>query len=390
MIPASELRTASLGRLAVIFHVRVIAFTPRRHHRPADCRFPSKECSMRLSVRILPFIALLLLPLAAAAARPDFTVMSYNTMQLPVQDWDQANRRERLPAAIRALPSLPDVIVFEEIFTDAAYSKLASLKDVYPYRTPNVGQVCSGGGWTSISGDCSNAFTVIRGGVVVLSRWPIVEQHALVYRNSRPGTWDYQSNKGAAYVRVRKQGYDYHVAGTHMQASDTEITGSSGDDRADHAVRMAQLGEMRNWLDGFRIPAADPVMITGDLNVEYSKGDDVIAMLDASNTDLEYPANDGYFSFSAKTNWLTRANAYYSDFDLDYDDTLDYVLWRNDHLQPVEPAVQKVVKLKAGDNWYWYYLRGWWNLSTGPYYHNGYYSDLSDHYPVVATFRYGQ
>jgi len=343
---------------------------------------------MRPYVRFLFSLVLLLSPLVAAAARPDFTVMSYNTMQLPVQDWDQANRRQRLPAAIRALPSLPDVIVFEEVFTDATYSQLVSLKDVYPYRTPIVGQICSGGGWISISGNCSNAFTVIRGGVTVLSRWPIIEQHALVYRNSRPGTWDYQSNKGVAYVRVRKNGYDFHVAGTHMQASDTEVVGSSGDDRADHAVRMAQLGEMRSWLDGFHIPTTDPIIITGDFNVEYSKGNDVIAMLDASGTDLEYPANDGYFSFSAKTNWLTRANAYYSEFSLDYDDTLDYVVWRTDHLQPVMPAEQKVVKFKSSDSWYWYYLKGWWNLSTGPYYHNGYYSDLSDHYPVVATFRY--
>lgn len=341
-------------------------------------------------VRGLLWLVMLLLPLVAMAARPDLTVMSYNTMQLPAQDWDQANRRQRLPAAIRALSSLPDVIVFEEVFTDQAYQALAALQDVYPYRTPNVGQVCNGGGWTSISGACSNSMTVIRGGVVVLSRWPIVEQHALVYRNSRYGSWDYQSNKGVAYVRVRKQGYDYHVAGTHMQASDTMITDGDSDDRPDHAVRMAQLTEMRAWLDGFRIPAGDPLIITGDLNVEYSKSDDVIAMLDASATDLEYPANEGYRSFSAKTNWLTRANAYSSEFDLDYNDTLDYVLWRHDHLQPVEPAVQRVVKLKSSDRWYWYYLRGWWNLSSGRYWHDGYYSDLSDHYPVVATFRYAQ
>ena len=146
---------------------------------------------------------------------------------------------------------------------------------------------------------------------------------------------------------------------------------------------------MRDWLDGFGIPAGDPVIITGDLNVEYSKGNDVIAMLDASGTDLEYPANEGYRSFSAKTNWLTRANAYYNEFDLDYDDTLDYVLWRTDHLQPSTPAVQRVVKLKSSDSWYWYYLRGWWDLSSGWYWHNGYYSDLSDHYPVAATFHYG-
>ncbi|HEV8693444.1 MAG TPA: hypothetical protein VGQ93_04540 [Lysobacter sp.] len=44
--------------------------------------------------------------------------------------------------------------------------------------------------------------------------------------------------------------------------------------------------------------------------------------------------------------------------------------------------------MQTNDSWYWCYLKGWWNLSSGPYYHNGYYCDLSDHYPVVATFRY--
>lgn len=344
---------------------------------------------MRLHVRVFLSLALLLSPLVAAAARPDFTVMTYNTMQLPsYQDWDQANRRSRLPAAIRALATRPDVIVFEEIFTDEAYAQLVNLQDIYPYRTGTVGYRCSGDGWNSTSGDCSNSVSVVRGGVVVLSRWPIIEKHQLIYRNSRYGSWDYQSNKGVAYVRVRKEGYDFHIAGTHLQASDTMVFEPDSDDRPDHAVRMAQLDEMRQWLDAFHIPATDPIVIAGDLNVEYSKGNDVIAMLDASGTDLEYPATEGYRSFSAKTNWLTRANAYYSEFDLDYDDTLDYVVWRTDHLQPREPAKQTVVRFKSASSWYWYYLKGWWNLSTGPYYHNGYYSDLSDHYPVVATFRY--
>lgn len=349
--------------------------------------------SLRRGLLLSCLLILCALPLVAPAAlaqRPDFSVMSYNIMQLPVQDWDQASRRSRLPAAIRALPNKPDVIVFQEVFTDEAYERLASLRDVYPYRTGNVGQVCSGGGWNSTAGNCSNALTIIRGGVVVLSRWPIIEQHQYIYANSRSGSWDYQSNKGAAYVRVRKAGFDYHVAGTHLQASDTMVIPDGKGDRIDHAVRMAQLGEMRRWLDGFGIPASDPVIIAGDLNVEWSKSDDVIAMLDAARADLEYPASEAWRSFSARSNWLTRANAYSSGFDLDYDDTLDYVIWRHDHLQPVQPAAQSVLRLKSAQSWYWWYLRGNWKLPSGTHWHNGWYSDLSDHYPVLATFRYSR
>lgn len=345
---------------------------------------------MQPIARTLVLLLSLVLPLVAAAARPDFTVMSYNIMQLPAQDWDQVNRRNRLPAAIRVLPLKPDAIVFQEVFTDEAYARLASLQDLYPYRTGTLGYRCSGDGWDSISGRCSNAITVVRGGVVILSRWPITARHALVFRNSRYGSWDYLSNKGAAYVRISKRGYDFHVAGTHMQASQTMVLNNDFDDRPDHAVRMAQLAEMRTWLDGYRIPATDPVIIAGDMNVEWSKPDDVLQMLDTSRSDLEYPANQSFRSFSARSNWLTRANAYYSKFDLDYDDTLDYVLWRHDHLQPIEPAVQMVIGLTSSERWYWPRMRGWWNLSTGRVWHDGYHGELSDHYPVMATFRYSR
>ncbi|WP_190285655.1 sphingomyelin phosphodiesterase [Montanilutibacter psychrotolerans] len=333
-------------------------------------------------------LAVCSLPLAAFAARPDLTVMSYNIMQLPTQDWDQANRRNRLPAAIRGLAETPDVLVLQEVFTNEAYARLVDLQDLYPYRTGTVGYRCSGDGWNSISGACSNAITVVRGGVVVLSRWPILEKHALVYRASRYGSWDYLSNKGAAYVRLRKGGSDYHIIGTHLQASQTMVFDPGADDRPDHAVRMAQLREMHDWIDGFGIARSEPVIIAGDLNVEYGRGDDVVEMLDTSATDLDYPASEPFRSFSARHNWLTKANAYYGGFSLDYDQTLDYVLWRHDHLAPVEPAQQRVIALKSADSWYWLWMRGWWDLPEGRVWHDGYHSELSDHYPVVATFRY--
>lgn len=342
---------------------------------------------MKLTYRLLLCLILLCLSPLAQAARPELTVMTYNLMQLPFlpgMDWDQAKRAKHTPAAIRSMSQAPDVIVFEEVFTNDAYARLGELADLYPYRTPVVGQVCRGGGWNSIVGNCSNSLFVIRGGVTVLSRWPIIEQHALIYRNSLAGSADHLSNKGAAYVRVRKQGYDYHIAGTHLQAD------QSSDGRREHAVRIAQLRELRQWLDGFGIARNEPLILAGDFNVEYSKGDDVIAMLDAAGADLNYPAIAGFGSYSSRRNWLARASAYSAGFSLDYDDTLDYVLWRPDHLSPAKPPAQVVVGLNSAERWYWYWMRGWWNLSDGRYWHDGYYSEISDHYPVMATFRYAR
>ena len=47
-----------------------------------------------------------------------------------------------------------------------------------------------------------------------------------------------------------------------------------------------------------------------------------------------------------------------------------------------------ILKLKAKEPWYWSYLDGYWHLHEGIVKHDGYYNDVSDHYPVVATFEF--
>ncbi|WP_163833756.1 sphingomyelin phosphodiesterase [Spartinivicinus ruber] len=170
-------------------------------------------------------------------------VMTFNIMQLGYQDWDQTNRLQRTPNAIRKLTNLPDVIVFNEAFTDDAYSTITShLADLYPYSTPVVGQSCSGYGWNSLNGNCSSGVVVIRGGVFIMSRYPITEKHAYIYYASHSATWDYKANKGAALVKINKNGTIFNVVGTHLQADE--------DDAPDaHTYRMNQLKEMNGWMD---------------------------------------------------------------------------------------------------------------------------------------------
>ncbi|MDA3897111.1 MAG: sphingomyelin phosphodiesterase, partial [Desulfobacteraceae bacterium] len=316
-----------------------------------------------------------------ASSRPDLRVMGYNIMQLPVQDWDQDQRLAHLPDAIRALADQPDVIAFSEVLTDDAYNTLESLSDVYPYLTPIVGQVCSGGGWDSITGDCSDAITVVRGGMCIASKWPILEQHAYIFVNSIFGSADYQANKGAAYIEIDKNGYIYHVLGTHLQAT------HDGDADTEHEVRMAQLDEMKTWIDSFGIPASEPVILAGDMNVDFSLTDQIIDMLLISNTALNFPNDQGFGSYP-EDNWMSRAFNYYFGYDMCYDDTLDYVLTRTDHLMPATMPAMEVVPLKAQESWYWSYLYGTWPLCSGSYWHDGYTTDLSDHYPVAVTYTY--
>ncbi|MGM0564559.1 MAG: sphingomyelin phosphodiesterase [Pseudomonadota bacterium] len=306
--------------------------------------------------------------------RSDLTVMSYNILQLPgvAGDWDDAQRLGRLPDAIRNLEEQPDVLVIQEAMTDDAQDALQGLDDIYPFITPVVGLDCSGEGWDAVSGNCSNSPAVVRGGVLILSRWPIEEKRQHIYQNSQMWTADYYSNKGFAYVQIDKGGFDYHIVGTHMQAD-------SGDFAVSQQTRMAQLDEMRQWIDGRSIPSTDPVILTGDFNVEHSRGDHLADMLQRSNAQLSFP-DPSIGSYSALDNLMTQANAYYYEYSQSYNDTLDYVITRNDYLLPAEAADMQVVRLKADDSWYWDYME---NINA-----SGMHSELSDHYPVVATFSY--
>ena len=213
------------------------------------------------------------------------------------------------------------------------------MSDVYPHITPVLGLVCSGGGWNSISGDCSNAFTVVRGGVVVASKHPILAQHAHVFNASQFGTADYQANKGAVYVEIEVSGHRYHIAGTHTQATHS---GSSADTA--HNTRVAQAQEIRSWLDGFNIPATDPVIVAGDLNVAHDNVANVAAIIDNGlNATLWFDNanNPGYEHSYPENNWMSRAYNYYFDEDICYNKTLDYVVTLNGYLQPTQPAQQE-------------------------------------------------
>lgn len=325
-------------------------------------------------------LAICLHSINALAARPDLSVMAYNIMQLPVQDWDQTARANALPDALRTLETLPDVIGFQEVFRDHAADQITGMSE-YNYHTPILGKVCSGGGWDSISGPCSNSIFVVRGGVMISSRHVIEEQHALVFSNYVANSWDAQSNKGAVYAKIDINGYHYHVVATHLQATHDET------DDTEHTVRMAQLNEMRTWLDGFNIPASEPVILAGDMNVPFSLNAQVNEMLQVSQGSLTF-ANTGPDGSYPENNWMSRAYNYAGGYDMCYNDTLDYVFHRTDHLVPTAPPTMEVIALKAPYSWYWSYLRGWWPLCSSWKYHNGYTSDISDHYPVMATYRY--
>ncbi|MDH6127036.1 sphingomyelin phosphodiesterase [Kitasatospora sp. GP82] len=267
-----------------------------------------------------------------------------------------------------------DVVILDENFNNTSTADInGKLADLYPYRTPVVGQTCSGGGWTGISGNCSNSMFVINGGTMILSKYPITAQYAHIFSNSTYGTWDYHANKGAAMVQVDKGGVKSWVVGTHLQADESDVSTDTT-----QSTRLGQLSEIRAWADGIAGTDA-PVLIGGDLNVEYvhgqSRGDFANAQY-AANGVLGTPATDPgqtLATMDCSVSAWCQYMAGVETFPKDYRDDLDYLGYLNAPGRPVPLALPNVkADLDPQTGW-----------SAGQLDTNS----PSDHYPVEATFQ---
>ncbi|MGW2253070.1 sphingomyelin phosphodiesterase [Kitasatospora sp. NPDC001660] len=267
-----------------------------------------------------------------------------------------------------------DVVILDEQFNNSSTADInAKLADLYPYRTPVVGQTCSGGGWTGISGNCSSSWFVINGGTMILSKYPITAQYAHVFSNSTYGTWDYHANKGAALVRVNKNGSTAWVVGTHLQADESDTSTDTT-----QATRLGQLGEIRSWVNGIAGTGA-PVLIGGDLNVEYfhgqARGDyanaqyAVDGVLGTPATDPNQTLNTMDCTVSAWCQYMSGVET----FPKDYRDDLDYIGYLNAPGRPV-PASMSTVRIDIDPQ------QGWISGQSDT-------NAPSDHYPVEATFQ---
>jgi endonuclease/exonuclease/phosphatase family metal-dependent hydrolase len=321
---------------------------------------------------------------AAAAATPAATgstlsVFAWNVdLGTPVVDWSQneqaATRTPVIESIIRQHSD--DVVILDESFNNTSTSDILSkLADVYPYHTPVVGQTCSGGGWNGISGNCSSSMFVINGGTQILSKYPIAAQYAHVYANSTYGTWDYHANKGAVLAQINKGGVKTWVAGTHLQADESDVSTDTT-----QSTRLGQLAEVKAWVNGIA-GAGAPVLFGGDLNVEYfhgqSRGDFANAQ-DAVGGVLGTPATDPNQSLTTMDCTVSAWCQYMAGvetFPTDYRDDLDYLGYLNAPGRAVPLALPKVTAdLDPQAGW----APG--QLDT---------RSPSDHYPVEAVFQLG-
>ncbi|KAG1694554.1 hypothetical protein DVH05_021060 [Phytophthora capsici] len=102
---------------------------------------------------------------------------------------------------------------------------------------------------------------LIDGGLLILSRYPIVERDQLAY--SQGSGSDGICSKGVLYARIQLSpdlSDSLHVFTTHTQA---------GDNQKEYAIRLAQLQEMHRFIARtIRDDPGVPVLITGDFNLD--------------------------------------------------------------------------------------------------------------------------
>lgn len=297
-------------------------------------------------------------PQASAADTPSLRVLTYNTFLFSktlYPNWGQDHRAEEIPRT--AFFQGNDVVVLQEAFDNAASDALLQNASAqYPYRTPVVGR--SKSGWDATSGAYS-ATTPEDGGVTVLSKWPIVRKEQHVYKDACGSDW--WSNKGFAYAQLNVNGARVHVVGTHAQSTDP---GCGAGEAA--RMRSLQFRQIDAFLDAKNIPASEQVLVAGDFNVDSHSSEYASMLADGGLAGSD--ARTGHpYSFDTQDNSIAAER--YPD---DPREDLDYVLHRAGHAKP-SGWTNDVVKEHSAP---------WTVSSWGTDYT---YTNLSDHYPVVAS-----
>ena len=223
-----------------------------------------------------------------------------------------------------------DAVVLQEAFSNRHRMQIVeALTDEYPYRSRVLGV---------------DKFLKYNGGVIILSRWPILSESQTEFTVCEGS--DCLVSKGVVYARLEKLGRIYHLFGLHLKAQ-IEFDGA----------RLAQLPEVRKFVDLQNVPSDEPLLIAGDFNINFfSNEEDGEYAAAVSVLNVQSPES------SSEATYASESNSMISD---PVNERLDYVFFSNDHLKP-SSAVSEVVYIRQGDK------------------------DLSDHHGVVGRFQFGQ
>lgn len=169
-------------------------------------------------------------------------ILSWNIYCLPAKAIGNPGATKRAPFIGQLLATEDyDVIVFQEAFHPKARGIiLRELGDAYPYQigpvTPSTGFKTNDGIW-------------------ILSRWPMRFVRAVRFDRSKLPDWF--SRRGATLVEIDRDGFVFHILGTHLQ--------SGAGERRD-AVRLHQARTIASDLIAPEAQPGIPLILCGDFN----------------------------------------------------------------------------------------------------------------------------
>lgn len=196
-------------------------------------------------------------PVVAAPSASTFRVLTWNLQLLPPWIPGQPPSAVRARLIAERLEQGFDALVFQETFDLAARRELLDglAARGYPHATVLI----------------NPSRVRVHSGLTVASRWPIEDQASLCYR--RAIGVERFANKGAVHVALRTAAGRVHLFATHTQSDAVPSPRSV-------AVRASQFRELRAFIDA-RVPSRDePVLIAGDLNVDWHDAREFGAMLE--------------------------------------------------------------------------------------------------------------
>jgi endonuclease/exonuclease/phosphatase family metal-dependent hydrolase len=279
-------------------------------------------------VRAIIILICMLLAAIHTASAADFSVLSYNVfLRAPTwifhdeHDW----RTQHMPSFLSGY----DAVVLQEAFSEQHRNALLiALETEYPYNSGILGE---------------DEFLSFNGGVIILSRWPILKIDQVVFEGCDGS--DCMVKKGVVYTAIEKQGERIHLFGLHLQAQKEYAQ-----------ARVRQFPQLQRFILQQRIPQSELVLVAGDFNVDYfSNGTDHEFSQLTSMYSLVLPENSPAPSYDHASNTLV---------DEPVAERLDYIFYSGEHLVPLR-ASNEVLQFRQEK------------------------LDLSDHHPVAGHFTIG-
>ncbi|MBC6462938.1 endonuclease/exonuclease/phosphatase family protein [Actinomadura sp. HBU206391] len=103
---------------------------------------------------------------------------------------------------------------------------------------------------------------LVRGGLVILSRWPIAERRFAPFRRHGPVRGEWLMRKGALIARVQIEGRSLTVMNTHLSANMSDDWSPTS---TFTQVQTAELKELASAVTA--VGPQDPLLVMGDFNV---------------------------------------------------------------------------------------------------------------------------